>query len=128
MRPKERSAFRQLLSLPQPLTIFYPIKSYYVFGTKIFLWRYAEISRHLLSMCFKNAVLGVKKWSSANVFLTPNQNMFAEKFVKSSELRFVKWVIFFASFCWLWNFLLENLKIKKKFWQCPLERVVVNPK
>ena len=25
----------------------------------------------------------------------------------------VKWVIFFASFCWLWDFLLENLKIKK---------------
>ena len=43
----------------------------------------------------------------------------------SSELRFVKWVrffernyivkwvIFFASFCWLWDFLLENQKIKK---------------
>ena len=43
----------------------------------------------------------------------------------SSELRFVKWVrfferncivkwvIFFASFCWLWDFLLENLKLKK---------------
>ena len=26
----------------------------------------------------------------------------------------VKWVIFFASFCWLWDFLLENLKLKKK--------------
>ena len=43
----------------------------------------------------------------------------------SSELRFVKWmrffgrncivkwVIFFASFCWLCDFLLENMKIKK---------------
>ena len=43
----------------------------------------------------------------------------------SSELRFVKWVrfferncivkwvIFFASFCWLWDFLLENLKLKR---------------
>ena len=44
----------------------------------------------------------------------------------SSELRFVKWVrfferncivkwvIFFASFCWLWDFLLENLKLRIK--------------
>ena len=43
----------------------------------------------------------------------------------SSELRFVKWarfferscilkwVTFFASFCWLWDFLLENQKIRK---------------
>ena len=34
------------------------IKSYYVSGTKILLQRYTEIYRHLLSMCFKNAVLG----------------------------------------------------------------------
>ena len=45
-----------------------------------------------------------------------------------SELRFVKWlwiferngivkwVIFFASFCWFWDFLLENLKIRKQLW------------
>ena len=32
-------------------------KSYYVFGTKIFLWRYTEIYRHLLSKYYKNAVL-----------------------------------------------------------------------
>ena len=49
----------------------------------------------------------------------------------SNELRFikwvrffernciVKWVIFFGSFCWLWDFLLNNLKL----WWCPLERV-----
>ena len=28
------------------------------FGTKIFLRRYTEIYRHLISKCFKNAVLG----------------------------------------------------------------------
>ena len=51
----------------------------------------------------------------------------------SSELRFVKWVtlferncivkcvIFFANFCWLWNFLIENLKLKKKLWWNPPE-------
>ena len=33
------------------------IKFYYVSRTKIFLRRYTEIYRYLLSMCFKNAVL-----------------------------------------------------------------------
>ena len=31
-----------------------------------------------------------------------------------------KWVIFFASLSLLWDFLLENLKLKKLWW-CPLE-------
>ena len=30
-----------------------------------------------------------------------------------SETCTVKWVIFFASFCWLWDFLPENLKLVK---------------
>ena len=29
----------------------------------------------------------------------------------------------FCSFCWIWDFLLENLKLKKSLWRCPLERV-----
>ena len=56
-------------------------------------------------------------------------------FSMSSELRFlkwvrffernciVKWVIFLASFCWFWGFLLENQENKKKLWYCPLKRV-----
>ena len=71
--------------------------------------------------------------------LTPNRNMFSGKFLNqkwfslycgsilfsaSSELRFVKWVscfekkyivkwvIFIASFCWLLEFLLENLILR----------------
>ena len=47
-------------------------------------------------------------------------------FITLSELRFVKWVIFFerscivkwvdifASFCWLWDFLPENLRLADK--------------
>ena len=54
-------------------------------------------------------------------FLTPNRYMFAEKFVRSrstlvsmlSDLRFVKRVIFFDSFSWVCDFLLENLELKK---------------
>ena len=83
-------------------------------------------------------------------FLTPNRNIFTAKFVKSERFLTVlwehitfdvKWVevhkmseVFwvklyckisdlFSSFCWLWDFLLENLKLKKKLWWCPLERV-----
>ena len=35
----------------------------------------------------------------------------------------VKWVIFFASFCWLWEFLLDNLKMKQILWWYPLKCV-----
>ena len=79
--------------------------------------------------------LGVKKWYSANVFSDIEQKYVCWKgfwlccksilFSTSSELRFVKWVrffeqncivkwvIFFATFWWLWDFLLENLILKK---------------
>ena len=59
-------------------------------------------------------------WASRNgavqmFFLTPSRYMFAGIFVRFFEWNcIVKWVTFFASFCWLWDFLLENLKFKKK--------------
>ena len=43
-------------------------KSYYVFGTKIFLRRYTEMYRHLFSKCFKNAVLGRQEMVQCNFF------------------------------------------------------------
>ena len=53
---------------------------------RLFLRRYIEINGHLGSKCFKDAVLGVKKRWSANVFfLTPKRNMFAGKFLVTSE-------------------------------------------
>ena len=75
---------------------------------------------------------GVKKWCKANVFSDTKQKhiwwriLKAERFflccgsILFSMLRFVKcvrfsqrncivkWVIFFASCCWFWNFLLEK--------------------
>ena len=39
----------------------------------------------MLSKRIKNAVLGVKKWWSANVFLTTNGNMFAGNILVNSE-------------------------------------------
>ena len=108
--------------------------------TKILLRRYMEICRHLLSMCLKNAVLGCQEMVQYKYFFWHCTETCLLKictvrkvfgcvcgsilFSMSSELRFAKWVryfeqncivkcvIFFASFCQLWNFLLENLKLK----------------
>ena len=35
-------------------------------------------------------------------------------FEQKRIVKLVKWVIFFASFCWFWDFVLENLKLKDK--------------
>ena len=78
-------------------------------------------------------LFGIQKWCSANIHT--HQNIFwhstetclLESLLneKGFWLRFVKWVrfferncivklvILFASYCWLWDFLLENLKLKK---------------
>ena len=53
-------------------------------GKTVFLMRYIEIFRHLLSKCFKNAVLGVRKWCSANIS-SDNKQKYAEKFIKSES-------------------------------------------
>ena len=100
-----------------------------------------ETYRNIQIFAFK-VLEECSSWMSRNgplqfFFLTPNRNMFAGKFVKwerffilfwkhiifsikgvevneISELnRIEKWVIFFASFCWLWDFLLGNLKSRK---------------
>ena len=75
--PKQKAALRKLFSLPHPSP--YQIKPYYVSGTKIFLRRYIEICRYLLSVCFKNAVLErQEKVQYKYFFLTQNRNTFAE--------------------------------------------------
>ena len=89
----------------------------------------------------KMLFLGVKKWCSANAFSDIKQKhvyweilkvrqvfcLYCESilFSMSSESRsvewimfcernfIVKWVMIFASFCWLWEFLPENLKLKR---------------
>ena len=53
---------------------------------------WGEIYRNIQTFCFQSASIkqffSIRKWYSANVFLTPNRNMFAK------ELRFLKWVFF----------------------------------
>ena len=100
--------------------------------------KYLEIYNHLLSKGFNNAVLGSQEmvqwkyffWHQTKTWLLERFLGFwlccrSISFLMSSELRFVKWVRFlernciikcvtvFASFCWLWDFVLENLKLKK---------------
>ena len=129
------SCLKNYSASPQPIP--QQKKSYYVSGTNIFIRGYIEIYGYLLSKCFKNAVLGHhERVQCKYFFLAPNRNMFAGKFVNSESLLTVfrehiifnvKWVevrmffertcivkcvIFFVSFCWLWDFLLENLKLK----------------
>ena len=128
---------------PQPPPTHHRIEFYCFCQTKIFLRRYTEIHRHLLSKCFRNTVVGCQGmvlhhfwkcffqhqtetcllenlWSEKDFWLCCGSKLFSMslKFIKS--MRFfewnciVKWVIFFASFCWFWDVLLENLKLKKK--------------
>ena len=106
----ESSIKKIIQASPNPQPTPHRIKSY-VFGIKFFLRRYTEMYRHLLSKCFKNAVLGRQEMVQRKCsFLTPNRNMFARKFVKSerlftvlrehvilsNEFRFVNWVVFWA--------------------------------
>ena len=103
------------------------IKASNVSGTNIFERRFTGIYRHLLSKCTKNAVLERLKMVQCKCFYWNQPKTFfrlccGSIFFILSELRFVKrmrfferncivkWVIFFAGYCWLWNFQLENLK------------------
>ena len=100
--------------------------------------KYTGICIHSVSIV---QLLGVKKWCSANFVSNTKQKNFGSRtckvkgfwlccksilFSRLSELRFIKWVRFFeqncivkwmnifSSFCWLWDFLLEKNKNKKK--------------
>ena len=67
---------------PNPQPTPHQIKSYYVFGTKIFLWRYTEIYRHLLSKCFKNAVLWRQEMMQSKCFFDTKQKYVCWKICK----------------------------------------------
>ena len=51
------------------------IKSYYVSGRNILLWRYTEIYRHLLSKYFKNVVLGRQEMMQCKCFDNKQKNV-----------------------------------------------------
>ena len=124
IRPKQQATWKKLLSLPQ--THPHQTKSCYFSGTKVFLQRYTETYRHLLSKCFKDAVPGRQEMVQYNFFSDTKQKhvfwktfkvrkafgflrehiIFNVKWVnfrKMSEVfeknSIVKWVIFLANFC-----------------------------
>ena len=133
-RPKQRCALRKLFSLPHPTS--HQITPYYLNFLK-------ELCRQLLSNCFKNAVLRRQEMAQCKYFFWHQtetcllENLESQKgfwlrcgsilFSMSSELKFIKWMrfferncivkclIFFVSFCWFRDFLLENLKLKKSY-------------
>ena len=77
---------------------------------RLFLRRYTEINGHLLSKCFKNAVLGVKKRWSANVFSDTKQKHVCWEILVNPE-RF--WL-----YCKtiLFSMRVEVLKMSEVFW------------
>ena len=82
------SRFKDIIQPPPPPPPLHQIKSYYVFGTKMFLRRYTEIYGHLLSKCFKNAVLDRQKmgqckcffWHQTETYLLENLERFLAGF------------------------------------------------
>ena len=140
---KQRVTFRKLFSLPltQPHQIkcYYVFrkKNSYIYIYR-YIQKYTDICFQSIS---KMEFLGLKKWCSANVFSDNKQKHVSWKIFKvrkvfgciartyhfqcqvsrgsykwvmfSERNCVVKWAIFFPSFCWLWDFLLENLKLKR---------------
>ena len=118
-RSKQRAA---LFSLPASHT---PLDK-----TLLYLWNknfVKGIYRNIKTFAFK-LFQECSSWASRNgavhiFFLTPNRAIFARKCVKSETFLVmlrehsifnIKWVeIHEMRFCWLWDFLVENLKLKK---------------
>ena len=70
------SHLKEIFQSPPPQPTPHQIKSYYVSGTKILLRRYAEICRHLLSKCFKNAVLGRQEMTQCKCYFLRQKETF----------------------------------------------------
>ena len=114
--------------------VFYQKKDSYASRTNIFWQRFRWIYRHLLYQCsaVQKFLFGQQNGAVQMFFSDSNQEhvfgCIAGGYlsVVLNELRFVKWVkifqrnfikkwvTFFASFCWLWDFLPENLKLIDK--------------
>ena len=89
------------------------LKASYISGTKISEQTFTGIYRHLLSKLSENSVLGCQEMVQCKCLILSELRFF--KRVRFSKRNcMVKWVIFFDSFCWLWDFPPENLKLVDK--------------
>ena len=107
--PKQRASLRKSSRFPPSPP--HQIKSYYIFGTKIFLFRYTEIYKHLLSKCFKNAVLGCQKMVQRKCSSDTKQKHVCWKICTVIKVfgRVRKYIIFNVK--WV-----EVLKMSEAFW------------
>ena len=114
--PKQRAVWRKLFS---------PLSN----KSSLRLWNnnfLTEVYTNVHTFAFlvlHNVVSGHLEMVRSNFFLTASRTMFL---AKESGSRFIKWVkfferncivkwmIFFDSFWWLWDFLSENLKLIEK--------------
>ena len=89
------------------------LKASYISGTKISEQTFTGIYRYLLSKLSENSVLGCQEMVQCKCLILSELRFF--KRVRFSKRNcMVKWVIFFDSFCWLWDFPPENLKLVDK--------------
>ena len=100
----EAQTASRLMEIVQPPSKPTPnqIKSYYDFGTKFFFRRYTEICGHLLSKCFESRVRKCQEIVQCKCF---SSHQTETRFWKICQVRKI--------FGWLWDFLLENMKLKK---------------
>ena len=75
---------------------------------KCFFWRQAEY------VCWKICWKGFWMCCGSILFSISSEFRFIKWVSFFKQNCIVKWVIFFANFCWLCDFLLKNLKSKKK--------------
>ena len=86
------------------------LKASDISGTKISEQTFTGIYRHLLSKFSENAVLGCQESVQCKCLILSELRSF--KRVRFSERNcMVKWVIFFDSFWWPWDFPPEDLKL-----------------
>ena len=71
----ESSIKKIIQASPNPQPTPHRIKSY-VFGIKFFLRRYTEMYIHLLSKCFKNAVLGRQEMVQCKMFFSDSKQKY----------------------------------------------------
>ena len=82
-RYKAQTASRLKEVIEPPPTHSHQINPHNVVGIKIFLRRYTEIYRHLLSKCFKNVALGRQEMVQCKCFFWHQTETCAGKFAKS---------------------------------------------
>ena len=140
-RSKQQATLKKLCSLPRPTpTIKKLVPSLEEKFSDGDIQKYTDIYACFQSAS-RMQFWGVKKWCSANLFSDTKQKrfcweickvrkvfgcvlrehiLFSVKWVEIRKMSEVFWaklyckmIHFFASFCWLWDFLLENLKLKE---------------